>query len=224
MEVPRIFVNAKSYSEATGEPGLGLARRLDAAAGGAGVLVGYAPPPLEVGRIAGAGLRALQIWAPHTDTNPSGASTGWVAAAAVRSAGAAGSILNHAEHKLSHGHVSNVVARLREAKLAVLLCADGLQEAHRLAMLQPEALAIEPPELIGGDISVTTADPRIVADGVELVRSLNASTKTLCGAGVKSAKDVRKAVELGAHGVLVASGVIKAKDPGAALSDLIRGL
>jgi triosephosphate isomerase len=43
----------------------------------------------------------------------------------------------------------------------------------------------------------------------------------LCGAGVKTGKDVRRALELGAKGVLLASGVVKAKDPRKALQDLV---
>jgi triosephosphate isomerase len=45
-----------------------------------------------------------------------------------------------------------------------------------------------------------------------------------CGAGVKDRRDVRKALELGTVGVLLASGVVKAKDPEKALRDLASGL
>lgn len=44
----------------------------------------------------------------------------------------------------------------------------------------------------------------------------------MCGAGVKTGEDVRAAMDLGADGVLLASGVVKAKDPEAALRDLIK--
>jgi len=43
----------------------------------------------------------------------------------------------------------------------------------------------------------------------------------LCGAGVKTGKDVKRALELGAVGVLLASGVVKSKDPKKALQDLV---
>ena len=45
---------------------------------------------------------------------------------------------------------------------------------------------MEPPELIGGDISVTTADPSIVSDTVAVVKAVNPNVRVLCGAGVKS--------------------------------------
>jgi len=48
--------------------------------------------------------------------------------------------------------------------------------------------------------------------------------RVLCGAGVKSGADVAKAVELGAEGVLLASGVTKANDVEAVLADLTSSL
>jgi len=93
-----------------------------------------------------------------------------------------------------------------------------------VAALAPTAIAIEPPGLIGGDVSVTTADPSIVSQAAEATRQLAPGTLSLCGAGVKDGRDVAKAVELGADGVLVASGVVKAKDAKAAMLDLARGL
>ena len=56
------------------------------------------------------------------------------------------------------------------------------------------------------------------------VRKVDPNVKVLCGAGVKTGKDIRKALELGAHGVLLASGVVKAKDKRATLMDLVGGL
>jgi triosephosphate isomerase len=35
----------------------------------------------------------------------------------------------------------------------------------------------------------------------------------LCGAGISTAEDVSIALKLGTQGVLVASGIVKAKDP-----------
>jgi triosephosphate isomerase len=83
-------------------------------------------------------------------------------------------------------------------------------------------IAGEPPELIGGDISVTSADPGIVKDTVSAVEAVDANIPVLCGAGVKTGEDVRAALELGAKGVLLASGVVKASDPEAVLRDLVR--
>jgi triosephosphate isomerase len=70
-------------------------------------------------------------------------------------------------------------------------------------------------------LSVTTADPAIVSDTVAVVKSVNPDVRVLCGAGVKNGADVAKAIELGAEGVLLASGVTKAQDVDAVLADLL---
>jgi triosephosphate isomerase len=85
-------------------------------------------------------------------------------------------------------------------------------------------IAVEPPELIGGDISVSTANPEIISDTVELVKKINPNILVLCGAGVKNQTDVSKAISLGSEGILLASGVVKSKEPRKILLDLIQGL
>jgi triosephosphate isomerase len=64
----------------------------------------------------------------------------------------------------------------------------------------------------------------VVSDAVAAVRRIDEGIMVLCGAGVKNGRDVRKAVELGASGVLLASGVVKAKEPRMVLADLVQYL
>ncbi|HUR62599.1 MAG TPA: triose-phosphate isomerase [Candidatus Thermoplasmatota archaeon] len=221
MQVPRIVVNAKAFAEAGGAAGLALLRALERVS--AAEPVALAPPMTDLA-LLGSKVRRVSLWAQHTDPLPPGAGTGFVTAAAVRNAGAVGSILNHAEHKIPLAQAKATVRSLHGAGLGTLLCADSIAECRTLARLHPTAIAIEPPELIGGDVSVTTADPRIVSDAVKAVRRLAPRTLVLCGAGVKSGRDVAMARTLGAHGVLVASGVVKAPSPAAAARDLVKGL
>ena len=103
----------------------------------------------------------------------------------------------------------------------VCACAADVDEARALAEIGPTFIAVEPPELIGGDISVTTADPSIVSDTVAAVKEVNPKVRVLCGAGVKNGQDVATAIDLGAEGVLLASGVTKANDVIAVLNDLV---
>jgi len=58
---------------------------------------------------------------------------------------------------------------------------------------------------------------------VEAVAKVN-KTPVLCGAGVSNASDVKKAVELGAKGVLLASAYVKAKDPKALLLSMAEAI
>jgi triosephosphate isomerase len=96
-----------------------------------------------------------------------------------------------------------------------------VEEAMALAALEPDFVAVEPPELIGGDISVTSADPEIVSGTAQAVKDVSGNVGILCGAGVKTGSDVSKAIDLGTSGVLLASGVTKSDDPSMALNDLV---
>ena len=83
-----------------------------------------------------------------------------------------------------------------------------------------DLIAVEPPELIGGDISVSKAEPEVIERSVQML----GQNRVLVGAGVKNSDDIRIALSLGASGVLLASGVTKAPDPYAVLMDLVSGL
>jgi triosephosphate isomerase len=218
---PRIVVNAKAYAEATGPAGLSLLRALERVAKAEPVAL--APPTTDLALLAGKAGK-VPLFAQHTDPLLPGVGTGFVSALAVQAAGAVGSLLNHAEHKVPLSQTKATVLSLHDLGLWSLLCADSLEEARALAKLRPTAIAIEPPELIGGDVSVTSADPGIVSRAVKAVHRTAPATLVLCGAGVKSGADVAAARRLGAYGVLVASGVVKAKDPGKAAKDLVSGL
>jgi len=175
---------------------------------------------VELGRVA-AGAR-IPVMAQHVDPKQPGSQTGWVTPQMVRAAGAIGTLLNHSEHRLPHQEIARTVNACRTAGLLTCVCADTPANSGMMATLGPDMVAVEPPELIGGDISVTEARPEVVSEAVSAVRSVDANIPVLCGAGVKTGKDVKKAIDLGAKGVLLASGVVKAKDPRAAIEDLVR--
>ena len=163
----------------------------------------------------------LEVWCQHLDPIGFGSFTGWLHPATAVERGASGTLINHAEHKVSIEHVAMLLDQVPEG-FTVCACAADIEEARALSALQPDYVAVEPPELIGGDISVSTARPKVISDSVAAVAGTG--VPVLCGAGVKTRADVEKAMELGAAGILLASGVVKAKDPGAVLTELVRGL
>ena len=222
MRLPMIVVNCKTYPEALGKRGWDLAGRLAAVAQETGASVVLAPPASDLAHVAK--LVRIPVFAQHVDAVTPGPTTGWLPPESLLEAGVAGTLINHSERKVAWEEMAKSVPRCRELGLEVIACADDIVEAETLAKLSPDYIAIEPPELIGGDISVTTANPEIVSGAVERIRAVNPNVGVLCGAGVKSRKDVAKALELGTVGVLLASGVVKAKDPEAALRDLVKGL
>ena len=87
--------------------------------------------------------------------------------------------------------------------------------------LNPDFLAYEPPELIGGTISVATSQPEIIAKASVITKE--AGIPLIVGAGINSCNDVKKSLEFGAVGVAVASDVIKSSNPRDELMDLTEG-
>ena len=222
MRTPFILVNFKAYPEALGLRAVELANACARVAEDTGHSLAVAPSAFDLALVAKS-VR-VPVFAQHLDPQEAGKSTGWVPPEAALAAGAVGTIVNHSERKVAWEEMRDLVKKCRTLGLEVVACADDVAEAETAAKLGPEFLAIEPPELIGGTVSVTTAKPEAITRAVERIRATNPKVQVLCGAGVKTGRDVAKALELGTVGVLLASGVVKAKDSGKVLRDLAKGL
>jgi triosephosphate isomerase len=148
-----------------------------------------------------------------------GSYTGHVLPEAVKEAGAVGTLINHSERRLKLADIDASVNHAREANLASLVCSNNAAVSAAVAALKPDMIAIEPPELIGSGIPVSKAKPEVVSGTVELVKQVNSDVMILCGAGITQGDDVAAALQLGTQGVLVASGIVKAKDQYRALLD-----
>lgn len=210
-----LFVNFKTYKEGTGEEAVKLAKICEEVAKDSGVEIIPVVQVADLWRIAQE--VKIPVWVQHIDWQPQGQHTGWVNLEAVAEAGASGTLLNHAEHRIPPGTVNQTIKRIRNFK--VMVCCRTLGQAERLAKLKPDFLAYEPPELIGGDLAVSEAEPSVIKRIVKKIPSV----PIIVGAGIKSGKDVKRSLELGAVGVLVSSGVVLAKDQKEALEDLVTG-
>lgn len=217
-----VIVNFKAYAEVDGQKAVDLAKACEEVATETGAAIMVCPPMVELAAVS-ASVK-IPVLSQNVDAKKPGSATGWVTPSMVRACGCFGTLINHSEHKVDPQIVGEAVRMSHDLGLCVIVCADNVESAKQLAVFAPDYIAVEPPELIGGDISVTTADPDIVKNTVNEVHSVNPNIKVLCGAGVKNGKDVATALELGADGVLLASGVVKSSDPRATLRDLISGL
>ncbi|MFW5914340.1 MAG: triose-phosphate isomerase, partial [Thermoplasmatota archaeon] len=217
LEEPAIVVNFKAYPHVEGPRSILISTICEEVSRERGVCVAVCPPMVEISSIVNS--VNIPVFSQHVDPVEAGSRTGWVTASMVRSAGAVGTLINHSEHRMEEADIRSAMEFSSRAGLETLVCADTADTAGRLASHSPDYLAVEPPELIGGDVSVTSADPQLVQDAVQSVREVDPTIKVLCGAGVKSGEDVREAIDLGAKGVLVASGVVKAEAVKEALED-----
>ena len=143
----------------------------------------------------------LEVWTQHLDPINFGSNTGWLHPETAICRGAKGTLINHAEHKVSIEHIAMLLDSVPE-DFTVCACAADIDEARALSALEPNYVAVEPPELIGGEISVTTADPDIVSGTAAAIREISEEVGILCGAGVKNGEDVATAINLGTSGAV----------------------
>ena len=218
MELPQILVNLKLYREAMGENAVKICRSAEQVYKETGVLIGLAPNTLDA--VSVARNTDIPIYLQHLDPVEFGAHTGSLTAMMIKDYGLSGSLINHSERKVPLYHLSKVIGDLKSLGLASVACAQTPVEALAVAALKPSAVAVEPPELIGTGISVSKAKPEVISSSVKPIGRFFPEVKVFCGAGITTGEDVRKAVELGAKGILVASAVAKSNDPKRKLMEL----
>ncbi|MQY68437.1 MAG: triose-phosphate isomerase [Hadesarchaea archaeon] len=222
MKTPIVIVNFKTYPQSVGERAVELAKTIAEVAKEKGISVAVAPQNLDLYRVAS--QVDIPVLAQHVDSITSGAHTGWLLAETMKATGAVGSLINHSEHQIQSEEIEQVVRRLRELELTSVVCAKDPEVCKKVAAFKPDMVAVEPPELIGTGRAVSKLKPEVVSDAVKMVREINPEVRVLCGAGITNGEDTRIALELGAEGVLLASSVVKATDPRAAMLDVAKGI
>jgi triosephosphate isomerase len=151
----------------------------------------------------------LPLICQHIDDEKIGATTGFTIPELAKSYGAAGSLINHSEHRIEHTHIQNLVERLKKLNMTSIVCAATSNEVGELARLNPNMIAIEPPELIGTGKAVSKVNPSIITKSVKEARKHSENIQVICGAGIVDKTDVQSAINLGSKGILLASGLIK---------------
>lgn len=212
MRVPVIAINFKAYPTAFGEKGLSIAKAAERVWRELGNVEIIVIPPYTELRLILSNVE-VPVYAQHAEPYGFGAYTGWIPIDALKEVGVKGVLVNHSEHRLRLDQIVEIVQKARNLGLETLVCADTPQAAKAVAALNPTAVAVEPPELIGTGIAVSKAKPEVVTSTVDAVRSVNKEVIILTGAGITTADDVEAAIRLGTAGVLVASAIMKAQDP-----------
>ena len=216
-----IFVNFKTYEQGTATSGIELVQILEAVSTGTQVKIIPVVQAADVKEITQ--TSKLEIWVQHTDPVEYGPHTGFIIPEAVYEDGAMGTFLNHSEHKFeSFKELERAQNRAKEVGLKTLIFAANLEELKEVILLAPTFIAYEPPELVGSKTtSVANAMPEVISKAADITR--DNELPLIVGAGIKSADDVRKSLELGAVGVAVSSDVVTEKDPRKEIMDLVEG-
>ncbi len=211
LQPPLIIVNFKTYLEATGKRAVELAKQAEKASKETGVYIAVAPQFTDIKSVAEE--VEIPVFAQHIDSVRPGSNTGQILAEAVKETGAVGTLINHSERQIKLAEIDAVIRLTNEHELISCLCTNNASTSASAAYLCPDIISIEPPELIGTGVAVSKAQPEVVANTIKLVRKVNNEAVILCGAGISHGEDVAVALKLGTHGVLVASGIVKAKNP-----------
>lgn len=219
-----LWVNFKIYKETFGDEALELAEICRKVSEKTKVKIIPVVSALDLYRIK----KEIggEVWLQHIDQFFEGQKTGWVSPLQAMALGADGTLVNHSEHKLPKGTIQQILAKLsliKNEKFETMLCFRTKGQAEKwIKKLKnpPDFIAYEPLELIGGEVSVSQAKP----EAIERIVKLLPNHKIIVGAGVRTKEDVKKALQLGAKGVLVSSAVVLSKEPEKKLLELVEGL
>jgi len=203
------IINCKNYNEISGEKINKLALAAERISKKYKIQIALAPPHHLLASIK---KSKLFVFAQHLDDAKVGSTTGYMIPELVKKSKVNGALINHSEHRISPKEITNLVKRLKKLKMKTVVCVKNVREAEKYAKLNPTYIAIEPPELIGTGRAISTERPGLITKSLSVVKKARNSTKLLCGAGIVTSDDVKRAMELGSRGILVASGIVKSRN------------
>ena len=151
----------------------------------------------------------LNIIAQNVDAIELGKTTGWVPAELLNLIGVKYTLFNHSEHRIYDDKILEKIEFINKFGINVIVCCENIDEALYILKAKPYAIAYEPPELIGSDISVSTQNPEIIKKFVKLVQNVSLP---YIGAGLTSAEDIKISTELGSKGCIISKAFLDAGD------------
>jgi triosephosphate isomerase len=214
-------INFKNYDEVSGVRAVKLAKIAQKMSKKYKIRIALVPPQHTLSEIA---KYPIIVLAQHLDNTTVGSTTGFMVPEIVKRSQVQGSLINHSEHRIPEKQIKSLVSRLKKLKMISVVCVKNVNEARKYAKLNPSYIAIEPPELIGTGKAVSKEKPEVITKSIIAVKQAKNSTKLLCGAGIVSGKDVSKAMQLGANGILVASGIVKARNWNAIVEEFAKAI
>jgi len=183
----------------------------------------YTPQYTDIEKIANA-TEYIDVFSQHMDALEIGRGIGSVLPEAIKSAGAAGALLNHAEKKMTLSDISKAIKRADEIGLATMVCADNLAEVLAVAQLGPNIILAEPESQIGvqakSDDNIKN-NCEYIKKVKKKVKDINPLIKILFSTEIYSGNDVYNIICSGAEGTGCTSGVIKADNPTEKLDEMI---
>ena len=110
MDAPLIVVNFKTYSTAMANAAEELGQKMASVITDARMVA--VASAFDLSSVSS--IKGLEVWSQHLDPVGQGSHTGWLEPETAIARGATGTIINHAEHKVSIEHVSALMEMLPE--------------------------------------------------------------------------------------------------------------
>jgi len=203
----KYIINAKTYKEATGKNALKMLKSLEKTKLNPIVC-------LQPGDVHLSSKTKLTIWAQHVDPINYGSNTGWILPEDMKANGAKGVLINHSEHKTTK--IRQIIKECKELKLKTMVLVPKPSDLKKFVKYSPDVVGVEPPEFIGSKTNSVTEKPKLIEDSVRFSKGI----PLFVGAGIKSKEDILISKKLKAKGVLIASSVVKNKNPGKKLLEI----
>ena len=165
---PVIIINFKTYPQTIGEHAVKLAKICEKVAFETHTDIRIAVSATDIYHVSKE--VGIPVYAEHVDPYPPDRHTGTVLPEMVKTAGASGTLINHSEHQIPIKAIAEAVGMCARLGLTSVVCVDTPEKAEEIAKFKPDFIAVEPPELIGGDVSVSKAEPEIITRSVHEVK------------------------------------------------------
>ncbi|MCL2832748.1 MAG: triose-phosphate isomerase [Treponema sp.] len=217
IKVPFFEFGPKAYLY--GEKMIGLAEHADRLAAEYDVDIIIDPQTLDIPEMARR-CRHIKVFAQHMDPIRAGRGMGSVLPEALKEWGAAGTLLNHTEKRLSLTDLESAVNRAREVGLLSMVCADNPDQAAAIALFAPDSIVVESPLLIGGG-ERKAGDNSVILEINARIRKINPGIRLLHSAGIKTADDIYNVIASGSDGAGSSSALALAPDPFKMFTDMV---
>jgi len=179
------------------------------------------PQTLDIPEMARRCKRVL-VFGQHMDCITPGRGMGAILPEALKAWGAQGTLLNHAERRLSLTDLELAIHRARENALMTMVCADNPDQAAALAAFSPDIIVVESPQLIGKERS--GEDNKSIPEINKRIRAINPGIMLLHSAGIKTAQDVYNVICSGSDGAGSSSALALAEDPFKMFHDMVEAV
>jgi triosephosphate isomerase len=205
-----LVINLKNYLETSGDNTIKLVKDAEKVSERLDVEIIISPPQPSLALIVK--QTNLKVISQHVDLKKIGSTTGYYIPEIIDKIGAAGSLINHSEHPIEITEIKQLIEKLKELNLLSFVCVKTTKELKGILELGPNYIAIEPPELIGTQKSISSEKPFLIRECKQMVSTKDQISELICGAGINKSEDVKMALEYGAKGILVSSSITKASN------------